>query len=209
MDDAPQTTASTATVHPTPPPTPPPTSPPTPPLTPPATAAPLTEADADDPTGSVILIVDDNVQNVELFQAYLESLPCQILTAYDGMAAIRLIDDPDKPTPDLILLDVMMPKMSGFEVCRKLKEDPATRTIPIMMVTALNDLGDIERGVESGTDDFLPKPVNKLELLTRVKSLLRVRHLKRELDRTMAYIQQMEAQRREGDDESQPIHNDE
>ena len=155
------------------------------------------QTDPDDPTGSVILIVDDNVQNVELFQAYLESLPCTVLTAYDGIAAIRLIDDACQPSPDLILLDVMMPKMSGFEVCRKLKEDPATRTIPIMMVTALNDLGDIERGVESGTDDFLTKPVNKLELLTRVRSLLRVRHLKRELDRTMAYIQQMEAQRHE------------
>jgi len=82
--------------------------------------------------------------------------------------------------------------MSGFEVCRKIKEDEATRTIPIMMVTALNELGDIERGVESGTDDFVTKPVNKLELITRVKSLLRVRHLRRELDRTMAYIEDIE-----------------
>jgi len=86
--------------------------------------------------------------------------------------------------------------MSGFEVCRKLKDDPATRAIPIMMVTALNELGDIERGVESGTDDFLTKPVNKLELVTRVKSLLRVRHLKRELDRTEAYIRDLEQQQR-------------
>jgi CheY-like chemotaxis protein len=98
------------------------------------------------------------------------------------------------PVPDLVLLDVMMPRMSGFEVCRKLKEDPATRSIPVMMITALNELGDIERGVESGTDDFLTKPVNKLELITRVKSLLRVRHLKRELDRTMAYIQDIQGQ---------------
>lgn len=130
-----------------------------------------------------VLIVDDNVQNVELMQAYLETLPCKILTAYDGLEAIRIIEDPDQRKPDLILLDVMMPRMSGFEVCRKLKEDSATRSIPVMMVTALNELGDIERGVESGTDDFLTKPVNKLELLTRVKSLLRVRHLKRELNR--------------------------
>lgn len=89
----------------------------------------------------------------------------------------------------------MMPRMSGFEVCRKLKEDPATRSIPIMMVTALNELGDIERGVESGTDDFVTKPVNKLELLTRVKSLLKVRHLKRELDRTVAYLQDLEGKK--------------
>ena len=144
------------------------------------------------PHESVILIVDDNEQNVELLQAYLEALPCTILTATDGMEAMRLVEDPDQPTPDLILLDVMMPRMSGFEVCRKLKEDPATHAIPIMMVTALNELGDIERGVESGTDDFVTKPVNRLELITRVKSLLRVRHLKRELDRTEAYIRDLE-----------------
>lgn len=147
-----------------------------------------------DLSDSVILIVDDNAQNVELLQAYLEDLGCNILTCGDGIEAMNLIEDADQPTPDLILLDVMMPRMSGFEVCRKLKEDPATRAIPIMMVTALNELGDIERGVESGTDDFLSKPVNKLELITRVKSLLRVRHLKRELDRTMAYIQDIQTQ---------------
>ncbi|MFW6060887.1 MAG: response regulator [Phycisphaeraceae bacterium] len=142
-----------------------------------------------------MLIVDDNEQNVELLQAYLETLPCRVITAPDGIEAIELIEDENKPTPDLILLDVMMPRMSGFEVCRKLKEDPKTRSIPIMMVTALNELGDIERGVESGTDDFVSKPVNKLELITRVKSLLRVRHLKRELDRTEAYLNEIERQR--------------
>ena len=140
-----------------------------------------------------ILIVDDNAQNVELLQAYLEVLPCTIRTACDGLDAIRMIEGSGESTPDLILLDVMMPKMSGFEVCRRIKEDPATQSIPVMMVTALNELGDIERGVECGTDDFLNKPVNKLELITRVKSLLRVRHLKRKLDRTMAYIQDIES----------------
>lgn len=151
---------------------------------------------------STILVVDDNAQNVELLQAYLEALPCKTITAGDGVEAVRIIETAladagaggagGHPVPDLILLDVMMPRMSGFEVCRKLKKDPATRSIPVMMVTALNELGDIERGVESGTDDFLTKPVNKLELITRVKSLLRVRHLKRELDRTMAYIQDIQ-----------------
>jgi len=159
------------------------------------------QAPANDPTEemdltqSTVLVVDDNAQNVELLQAYLEELGCQIVTAYDGLEAISFIEDESKASPDLILLDVMMPRMSGFEVCRKLKDDPATRTIPIMMVTALNELGDIERGVESGTDDFVTKPVNKLELLTRVRSLLRFRHLKRELDRTMAYIEDIEGQR--------------
>lgn len=155
-----------------------------------AAAAASEQADL---ASSTILVVDDNAQNVELLQAYLEALPCNIITAGDGIEAIRIIEDKDQPTPDLILLDVMMPRMSGFEVCSKLKQDPATRSIPIMMVTALNELGDIERGVESGTDDFVTKPVNKLELITRVKSLLRVRHLKRELDRTMAYIQDIQA----------------
>jgi len=137
---------------------------------------------------STILIVDDNQQNLELLQAYLDDLPSTLLTAADGIEAIEMVE---KNHIDLILLDVMMPRMSGFEVCKKLKGSPNTRSIPIIMVTALNELGDIERGVESGTDDFLSKPVKKLELLTRVKSLLRVRHLKRELDRTMAYIDQI------------------
>ena len=161
--------------------------------TPPTATAPPTGEDLD-LRQSTILIVDDNAQNVELIQAYLESLPCRTITAVDGIQAMKVVEEALAAgnAPDLILLDVMMPRMSGFEVCRKLKEDPATRGIPIMMVTALNELGDIERGVESGTDDFLTKPVNKLELITRVKSLLRVRHLKRELDRTMAYIQDIQ-----------------
>jgi two-component system, OmpR family, alkaline phosphatase synthesis response regulator PhoP len=161
---------------------------------PPGTTQAQPQADTEefDLSESVILVVDDNQQNVELIQAYLDDLPCKVLTAFDGLEAIELVEDDDQPTPDLILLDVMMPKMSGFDVCRKLKDDPKTRTIPIMMVTALNELGDIERGVESGTDDFVTKPVNKLELITRVKSLLRVRHLKRELDRTEAYIKDIE-----------------
>jgi len=84
-------------------------------------------------------------------------------TASDGVEALAQVP---RVKPDLILLDIMMPRMSGFEVCRRLKADPKTRDIPILMVTALNELGDIERGVESGTDDFLTKPINKLELLT-------------------------------------------
>jgi CheY-like chemotaxis protein len=156
-------------------------------------ASPAARQEEFDLSESTILVVDDNQQNVELIQAYLEDLPCKVVTAFDGLQAIKYVEDPDQPTPDLILLDVMMPKMSGFEVCKRLKNDNATRTIPIMMVTALNELGDIERGVESGTDDFVTKPVNKLELITRVKSLLRVRHLKRELDRTEAYIRDIES----------------
>lgn len=162
------------------------------PVVPAAAVQPVPAGEEPDFSACRVLIVDDNAQNVELLQAYLDTLPCQTLTASDGIQAIKLLESSATPLPDLILLDVMMPRMSGFEVCRKIKEDPATRAIPVIMVTALNEIGDIERGVESGTDDFLTKPVNKLELLTRVKSLLRVRHLKKELDRTVAYLQDLE-----------------
>ena len=138
-----------------------------------------------DPSAFTVLVVDDHVQNLELLEAYLEPLGCSVVTATDGLEAIRMVENDNDTTPDLILLDVMMPRMSGFEVCERLKASPQTRVIPVMMVTALNEVGDIERGVESGTDDFVSKPVNKLELLTRVKSLLRLRHLRRELDRTL------------------------
>jgi two-component system alkaline phosphatase synthesis response regulator PhoP len=103
--------------------------------------------------------------------------------------------------PDLILLDIMMPKLSGFEVCRKLKANPATRDIPICMVTALNEEGDIERAVEAGTDDFLSKPINKWELLTRVRSLLRVRHLQSELERTLSYLEEVDQARGPADED--------
>jgi CheY-like chemotaxis protein len=126
-----------------------------------------------------ILLVDDNVQNLELMQAYLEELPCRIRTACDGIEATDLIG---QECPDLILLDVMMPRMSGFELCQKIKAAPRTRDVIVVMVTALNEVSDRERAVESGTDDFITKPVNKLELITRVRSLLRFRLLKRKLD---------------------------
>jgi CheY-like chemotaxis protein len=111
------------------------------------------------------------------------------VTAVDGIDALAKVVD---HAPDLILLDVMMPQMSGFQVCRKLKGDPKTRDIQILMVTALNELGDIEQANECGTDDFVSKPVNKIELLTRVKSLLRVRHLKGELERALTYLNEIE-----------------
>ncbi|MCL4211527.1 MAG: response regulator [Phycisphaeraceae bacterium] len=131
-----------------------------------------------DLSSTTVLLVDDNEQNLELMQAYLESLPCTILVARDGMEAVRLIDE---NAVDLVLLDVMMPRMSGFEVCQKIKSSPATRDIQVIMVTALHEVGDVERAVEVGTDGFVTKPVNKLELLTHVRSLLQLRLLKRQL----------------------------
>lgn len=142
-----------------------------------------------DTSQSQVLVVDDNQQNLELLVAYLDELGCKVCTAGDGVEALEAVA---AEKPDLILLDVMMPRMSGFEVCRKLKADPKTRDIPVLMVTALNELGDIERGVECGTDDFISKPVNRLELTMRARSLLRVSHLKNELDRTLAYLSDVE-----------------
>ena len=144
---------------------------------------------------STVLIVDDNPQNGELLTAFLESLPVKLVSAVDGVDALRKVEEHN---PDLILLDIMMPQMSGFQVCRKLKSDAKTRDIQILMVTALNELGDIEQANECGTDDFVSKPVNKIELLTRVKSLLRVRHLKNELERALTYLNEIEE---EGEDE--------
>ncbi len=138
---------------------------------------------------SKVLVVDDNVQNLELMQAFLETLPVKVFTAVDGIDCLEKVA---QQNPDLILLDIMMPRMSGFQVCKKLKSDPATRDIQILMVTALNELGDIEQATECGTDDFVSKPVNKFELLTRVKSLLRVRHLKGELERALSYLDEVE-----------------
>jgi len=139
----------------------------------------------------MVLVVDDNQQNLELLQAYLEDVDCQAVPARDGLEALEIIA---KDPPDLILLDVMMPKMSGFEVCKRIKNDPKTSDIPVIMVTALNEFGDIERAIDSGTDDFLSKPVNKLELLTRIKTMLKLKHLSDKLERTLAYLSEIEKQ---------------
>jgi CheY-like chemotaxis protein len=139
----------------------------------------------------VVLVVDDNQQNLELLQVYLEDIDCQTIPAHDGIEALEIIR---KNPPDLVLLDVMMPKMSGFEVCKKIKNDPKTTDIPVIMVTALNEFRDIERGIDSGTDDFLSKPINKLELLVRVKTMLKLKHLSDKLERTLAYLNEIEKQ---------------
>jgi two-component system alkaline phosphatase synthesis response regulator PhoP len=135
-----------------------------------------------------ILIVDDNEQNLELLQAYLDETTGPIRVARDGLEALSSVQ---ASTPDIILLDIMMPRMSGYQVCEQLKKNPDTRDIPIIMVTALNEVGDVERAVDAGADDFLTKPVNRLELITRVKSLLRVRQLKRELDAAVDEVRTM------------------
>ncbi len=124
------------------------------------------------PIKSRILIADDNGPNVELFKAYLADVECDLAVAVDGRDTL---DKVASFRPDLILLDLLMHELSGFEVCKTLKRDPATRDIMILMAAALNELGDIERAVEAGTDDFLSKPVNKVELIKRVENMLKIR----------------------------------
>ena len=115
---------------------------------------------------------------MELLQAYMEEIEgTEISTATDGVQALHTVSE---ARPDLILLDVMMPNMSGFEVCKQLKGDPTTRDIPIIMVTALNESSDYERGMESGADDFLTRPFDRVEFMARVRSLLRMGKMRRE-----------------------------
>ena len=136
-----------------------------------------------------ILIADDNQPNCELFEAYLSEIDCEVEIAIDGQ---QTLDKTDTFKPDLILLDVMMPKLSGFEVCKKLKSAEETRGIMILMVTALSELGDIERAVDAGTNDFLTKPVNKVELLKRVENMLQLKSVSDENERLRQYIEAME-----------------
>jgi len=153
-------------------------------------------SDTTNDNNSYVLVVDDNEQNLELLLAYLEDVECETISASNGIEALEIAREKQV---DLILLDVMMPKMSGFEVCRRLKADAATTDIPIIMVTALNELGDIERAIDSGTDDFLSKPVNKWELLTRVRTMLKLKDLTDKLERTLAYLSEIETQSQRGD----------
>lgn len=136
-----------------------------------------------------ILIAEDNPQGAELLDAYLGDTGWEVATALDGEETLEKVRDWQ---PDLILLDIMMPKISGFEVCKRLKADQATRDIAVLMITALDQTADVERAVEAGTDDFLTKPINQAELLRRVKALLASRREKGELEQALAYIAAVE-----------------
>jgi two-component system, cell cycle response regulator len=133
-----------------------------------------------------ILIVDDIPVNIQLLQNYLGTAGFQTVSAGNGEEALERVRD---TKPDMILLDVMMPKMDGFEACRLLKKNEETSYIPVIMVTALNELDDKIKGIEAGADDFITKPFNRLELLARVKSLLRVKFLH---DQLQEKIKQLE-----------------
>jgi len=153
------------------------------------------------PDKNRILIADDNQPNRELLEAYLSDVDCDVEHAADGQDTLAKVQS---FKPDLILLDVMMPKLSGFEVCQKLKADATLRKIMVLMVTALNEAGDIERAVKAGTDDFLSKPVNKTELLKRVENMLKLKDVTDELERLRRYIDEMENRDYDDDDNSPP-----
>src|SRR5436190_3299775 len=131
-----------------------------------------------------VLVAEDNPQGAELLEAYVTGGGYDVRVAADGESTLRLVRE---WTPDLILLDVMMPKLSGFEVCKRIKADPATQDIAIIMVTALDQPSDVERAVEVGTNEFLTKPINKTDLLLRIRSMLATRRGKG-LPDTIDYI---------------------
>jgi signal transduction histidine kinase len=136
-----------------------------------------------------ILIVDDEDENRMLLEALLESQGYRVVTAADGAQGLAAVKtDP----PDLILLDIMMPGQDGFEVCRQLKADPATWFIPVVLVTALSEREDRIRGIEAGADDFLSKPIHRWELLTRTKSLLRIKSLRDDLQKSYEQLKRLE-----------------
>lgn len=117
-----------------------------------------------------VLLVDDHPQNLELLEIYMEDLPeVRVVTAKNGLEAMTKVAE---ESPDLILLDIMMPKMSGFEVCKRIKSDPKTRDIIVVMVTALNETSDIERAAECGTDDYISKPIERKAVVGLVRNLL-------------------------------------
>lgn len=116
-----------------------------------------------------ILVADDNPQILELLEAYLDPLGVNVRVVGNGDEALHAVEH---KRPNLILLDIMMPKKSGFEVCRSLKDDDRFKDIPVIMVTALHELGDQERAEDSGADGFITKPVNKLELIDLIQKHL-------------------------------------
>lgn len=137
----------------------------------------------------LLLVVDDDRINVELLCDLLEALDYRAVGALGGEAALRAVVEHG---PDLVLLDVMMPGMNGYEVCRRLKADPATAGIPVVFVTALSDSEDRVKGIEAGGDDFLTKPFNRPVLVARIRSLLRLKAAGDALEASYRKLQELE-----------------
>jgi len=136
-----------------------------------------------------ILLVDDEVYVTELLGRYLRDEGYDVRAVNDGAEAIKVARS---WLPDLIILDIVMPGINGYQVCMAVKGDKLTRSIPVLMVTALGTSDAKEKGVGAGADDFISKPFDMVELLTRVRCLLKVRYLEGELERTLAYIEELE-----------------
>lgn len=135
--------------------------------------------------GTTVLVVDDIESNTHLFTRLLARDGYRVISARNGVEALELVA---RQQPDLVLMDVMMPVLDGFETCRRLKQDLSTRLIPVVLVTALQDSQDRIRGLEVGADDFISKPVNPAELTARVRSLLRIKRFTDELDSAESVI---------------------
>lgn len=136
-----------------------------------------------------ILIAEDHPQGVELLEAYLSGTPYELRSVVNGEEALKAIHS---WKPDVVLLDIMMPRLSGFEVCKRLRQDPATKKIGVIMITALDQPADVDRAVDAGTDDFLTKPINQAELLVRIRALLKSREQTDDLPRALDYIRAVE-----------------
>jgi class 3 adenylate cyclase len=145
----------------------------------------MTAAPAPSPKPRTILVIDDDEGMRLMLRRILEKEAYQVAEATDGEEGLAACQ---RVNPDLILLDGMMPRMSGFEVVKHLREDDATRAVPVLMLTALPDMNDKVRGLDLGADDFLRKPINRVELLARVRSLLRIRQLHAELEQKNALL---------------------
>ena len=135
-----------------------------------------------------VLVVDDLPQNVKLLADLLAVKGYAVVTAASGAEALVKVD---AERPDLVLLDVMMPEMSGYEVCRKIRDNPATGILPVVMVTSLDPGQERIKGLEAGADDFLSKPLNQPELLARVRSLVRVKQLYDTVERQAAELSEL------------------
>lgn len=139
-----------------------------------------------------ILVVDDEPANLDLLEGVLSPAGYTVRAASSGLSALQAVKE---DLPDLILLDLMMPGMSGFEVCERLRAEERTARIPVIIVTALGRLGIKERVLALGADDYLTKPIQPDEVLARVEAMMRVRHLREDLDRTLAYLHELEVAR--------------